>query len=71
METSTSVTFTTTEDMTMTLYFSEAEPTIKIDGGSKTTGANGIISATLAAGSHTLTKANSANLFYIKLEKAE
>lgn len=71
METSTSVTFTTTEEMTLTLYFSEAEPTIKIDGGSKTTGANGIISATLAAGSHTLTKANSANLFYIKLEKAE
>ncbi len=69
MESKTSVAFTTTEEMTLTLYFVEAAPTIKIDGGSKITGANGIITATLAAGPHELTKADSANLFYIKLEK--
>ena len=71
MESKTSVAFTTTEKMTLTLYFVEAAPTIKIDGGSKITGANGIITATLDAGAHELTKADSANLFYIKLEKTQ
>lgn len=71
MESSTSVTFTTTEEMTLTLYFVETAPTIKIDGGSKITGANGIITATLAAGAHELKKGDTANLFYIKLEKTE
>ena len=68
MESSTSVKFTTTEEMTLTLYFVETAPTIKIDG-TKYTGSNGIITQTLTAGSHELTKANTANLFYIKLEK--
>ena len=56
----------------MTLYFGSQDTkyNIKIDG-TKVTGANGILEATLEAGAHELTKADTGNLFYIKLVPAE
>lgn len=69
METATSITFTTTHASTLTLVMntSTTDPTaqIKVDGTNRSD-ASGIITLSLAAGSHTLAKSNSANLFYIK-----
>ena len=72
IESSTSISFTTTEEMNMTLYFGSEDTkcSIKVDGtkvaGDTTTKT---LTTTIAAGSHKLTKADSCNLFYIKLEK--
>ena len=72
IESSTSISFTTTEEMKMTLYFGSGDSkcSIKVDG-TKVNGdtSSKTLSTTIAAGSHTLTKADSCNLFYIKLEK--
>lgn len=71
MESATQVAFTTSAEMTMTLYMGTADSkcSIKADG-TKLAGdmATHTITTTLAAGSHTLTKADSCNLFLIKLE---
>ena len=64
MESATNVTFNAGSAGKLTLVFAEAAPTIKVDG-QKLTGSNGIIETDLAAGSHTITKADTANLFYI------
>lgn len=72
IESSTSISFTTTEKMKMTLYFgsNDSKCSIKVDG-TKVSGdtATKTLSTEIEAGSHTLTKADSCNLFYIKLEK--
>ena len=69
METATTITFTTTQASTLTLVMntSTTDPTaqLKVDG-TNYTNASGIITISLAAGSHTIAKSNSANLFYIK-----
>lgn len=55
----------------MTLYFASSETgNIKIDGTKKTS-TTSTLTETLAAGTHELTKADSRNLFYIKLEPTE
>ncbi len=68
IESSTSITFTTSAEMTLTLVFSETKGNynIKVDG-TKVTSTTNVLTYTLAAGSHTLTKADSAYLFYIGL----
>ncbi|MBN2610424.1 MAG: carbohydrate-binding protein [Bacteroidales bacterium] len=67
MESSTSVTFTTAQEATMTLVFNEGwSGGIKIDGTTRNV-SSGILTVTLAAGSHSLTKADVANLYYISL----
>ena len=71
MESSTSVTFTTDKEFELFLGFSESAPTIKIDGSSAITGANNVIRQVIPAGSHTVKKANTANLFYINLYSTE
>lgn len=72
IESSTSISFTTTEKMKMTLYFgsNDTKCSIKVDG-TKVSGdtATKTLSTEIEAGSHTLIKADSCNLFYIKLEK--
>jgi hypothetical protein len=65
IESSTSVAYTTTQASTLTLVFVETAPTIKFDGVNYT-GSGGIITLSVAAGSHTFLKNNVANLFYIK-----
>ena len=72
IESSTSISFTTSAKMKMTLYFGsgDSKVNIKVDGtkvsGDTTTKT---LTADLEPGSHQLTKADSCNLFYIKLEK--
>ena len=63
METATSITFAGSGSIT--LVFGDAASTVKIDGTKYTADSNGVVTATLSAGSHSITKADSANLFYM------
>jgi pectate lyase len=67
MESSTNITFTLTETKTLILVFVESTTNIKIDGEKITSDTN-IITVTLDAGTHTITKADTKNLFYIVIE---
>ena len=64
LESATNISFTAGSAGKLTLVFGEAAGTVKIDG-TKYTASNGIVSADLSAGSHTITKADTANLFYM------
>ncbi|SHG11483.1 pectate lyase family protein [Flavobacterium johnsoniae] len=64
IESATSITFTTTQASTLTLVFVEAAGTIKVDNVDKTA-SNGIVTVSLAAGSHTIAKKDTSNLFYM------
>ena len=68
MESSTNISFTTTESATLTLVFgSSYTGTIKIDGITYTPTA-GLISISIAAGSHSIIKGSGSNyLFYMKV----
>ncbi len=71
LESSTSIKFTLTKSMVMTLYFGDTETaSIKVDG-TKRTSSTSTYTETLAEGAHELTKADSRNLFGIKLEPKE
>ena len=69
IETSTSISFTAPESGTLVLVFggstSASGKTIKIDGTKQTIGADSILTVEVAAGSHTITKGDSINLFYM------
>ncbi len=68
IESSTSIKFTITEAMTLTLVFAEGKvPNIKIDGTKVVAESGNVITYELEAGSHEITKADSHNLFYINL----
>ena len=68
METKTSIKFTIAEEMTLTLVFADGSvPNIKIDGEKVSASGSSIITRTLLAGAHELTKADSHYLFYINL----
>lgn len=70
LESSTNISFTTTVDMTLTLVLNKDNGTnIKVDG-EKLSDPSGIITVKLAAGTHTITKADTANLFYISLTQS-
>jgi len=65
MESSTSITFTTTSTAELALVFnSDFTGKIKIDDVNYTA-VNGIVITTLAAGAHKITKGDSSNLYYI------
>ena len=74
MESSTSIDFTTTAKMKMTLYFGsgDSKANIKVDG-TRVEGDLTIktLTTTVEVGAHKLTKADSCNLFFIKLEPVE
>ena len=69
IESSTSISFQAPENGTLTLIFggstSAAGKTVKIDGTKKTIGNDGVLAVTVSAGSHTVTKGDSINLFYM------
>ncbi len=67
MESTTSVSFTSSSAGKLTLVFAEAAASVKLDG-KKITAANGVLTTDVSAGSHTITKADSVNLFYIALD---
>ena len=65
IESSTTITYTTTSPSTLTLVFdSNFTGTIKVNNVSYTASA-GIVTASIPAGSNTITKGSVANLFYI------
>ena len=68
MESSTSITFTLTELRTITLVFGTTGKTVKIDGTKYTTDSACIVTVELEAGTHTISKGDSINLYYIILE---
>ena len=81
MESTTSVNFTTDKEMTLTLIFSKSvkgDFSIKVDGATYNgsddpsgVSGQGILTMTLEAGAHVLTKANTAYLFYIGLKEIQ
>ena len=68
LESSTNITFTNTANGKLTLVFAETSGNIKIDGTAKTIGSDGILEIELEAGTHTITKGTSINLFYMVYE---
>ncbi|MEE1038223.1 MAG: pectinesterase family protein [Eubacterium sp.] len=67
MESKTEIKFTAAADATLIMVFNEGETrNIKIDGEKKAIN-NGVLSVEVAAGDHTITKADSVNLYYIAL----
>lgn len=70
MESSSSVNFTTKSNTTLTLVTNTATY-VKIDGTKYTLNSNGITEIPVSAGSHTITKGNSGNIFYISLGSAD
>ena len=67
IESSTSITFTSGADAELVLVFNEGEDgDIKINGASQTV-SNGVLSVQLSAGSHSISKADSMNLYYMSL----
>ena len=69
IESSTNISFNAPVEGTLTLVFVESSPNIKVDG-TKVTGSNGIITVDVTAGSHTVTKADTMNLFYMEFAPA-
>ena len=68
MESSTSITFTTGEKMTLTLYFgTDDNGKVNIDGEKVAISADGTCTVTLEAGSHSIKKGDTMNLFLIVL----
>lgn len=66
METSTSISFTLDNPASLTLVTDAASKGIKIDGTKKMTDADGVVSGeVLEAGSHTVTKGDTINLYAI------
>lgn len=64
IESSTNISFTTSQASTLTLVLIEPSAVIKVDNVDRTA-SNGIVTVSLAAGSHTITKKDTANLFYM------
>jgi pectate lyase len=67
IESSTSITFTSAQKATLTLVFNEGWSGSFVVNGSSQNASNGILTIDLAAGSHTLTKGDVANLYYMSL----
>ena len=67
IESSTSVSFTSSQPATLTLVFNDDfSDDIRIDGNSRSA-TSGRLTTSLSAGSHTITKDDVANLYYISL----
>ncbi|MBQ8928374.1 MAG: hypothetical protein IJ055_08915 [Oscillospiraceae bacterium] len=64
IESATTVSFNAPSAGKLTLVFAEDAATIKLDGN-KLTASGGILTADVSAGTHTLTKADAVNLFYM------
>ena len=67
MESSTSITFTANSNGKLTLVFgsSETNKRVKVDGSVYNTNSNGVLTLDLEKGSHTITKGDAINLFYM------
>lgn len=65
MESATNITFNAPSSGKLTLVFAESAATIKADGTKYTSAGDGIITIDISSGSHTISKADTANLFYM------
>ncbi|MBQ8961819.1 MAG: hypothetical protein IJ071_11510 [Ruminococcus sp.] len=65
IESATSISFNAPSAGTLTLVFGDASSTIKLDGNKLTSDGSGVLTTSVSAGSHTLAKADTANLFYM------
>ena len=63
METATSISFSAPADGTLTLVFAEPNGNIKLDGSKHAASGDGILTVPVTKGSHTITKADSCNVF--------
>jgi pectate lyase len=70
MESATAISFTLSTSATLTLITDTAAKKIKIDGTSYTTDADGVVTQSLASGSHTVVKGDSMNLYAIIITPA-
>ena len=72
METATTITFTTTTDTTLKIYVDTAGKKIKVDDvaytSESTADGDNVVTVTLTAGSHTITKGDVLSLFGLTLE---
>ena len=69
MESATEVKFTIEKEMTLTIVTDGSEgKKIKINGEKHAVDANGYVTLTLKAGTHSITKGDSMNLYYISLQ---
>jgi len=66
MESSTTITFTTTQETTLVMVFNDTDSAYVLVDGTKTGGSN-VITVTLAAGTHTIKKSTTSNLFYLAI----
>jgi ABC-type branched-subunit amino acid transport system ATPase component len=67
LESSTKVTFTAAKSGTLTLVCNSGwTGKILVDGVARTA-SNGVVTVSLSAGSHTITKSDTGNLYYISL----
>jgi len=67
LESATTITFTTTNASTLTLVFDAGfVKAVKVDGVSYTA-VNGIVTVSLSAGNHTISKGDSTNLYYMSV----
>lgn len=71
MESATRIVFTAPENGTLTLVFIEPAGNLKLDGSKCTADGSGILTVPVRAGSHTLTKADSCNLFRMEYAAAD
>ena len=70
MESATSIVFTAPADGTLTLVFIEPAGSMKLDGQKYAADGSGILTIPVSAGSHTVTKADSCNLFRMEYAAA-
>ncbi|PIB35351.1 hypothetical protein BFP72_08060 [Reichenbachiella sp. 5M10] len=68
IESSTSISFSTSAEGTLTLVFNDGwSGNFKVDGANQSV-SGGLLTVTLGAGSHTLTKGDSGNLYFMSLD---
>ena len=70
MESSTSITFTLEKTSEITVVTDAASKKIKFDGTAVTTEADGVVKKELAAGSHTIIKGDTLNVYAIIITPA-
>lgn len=72
MESATSITFTTEAESTLTMVFNDiASSTVKVNGATTAIPAGGVLTVTIAAGSHTIAKGTTTNMYYLVIDFPE
>ena len=65
MESATSISFTCSGNVTLTIITDTASKKIKLDGNNKTTDTEGVYTQSLSSGTYTITKGDSINVYAI------